>query len=98
MDYQSICELSEGQRNDIARAESLVDNLKEVNVFIADKGYDGEVLRAYVDSKGGEAIIPKRNYGQDIEKESVDWRLYKYRYLIENTFAKIKHFRAVSRR
>lgn len=34
-----ICfERSEGQRNDIARAESLVDHLKEVNVFIADKG------------------------------------------------------------
>ncbi len=91
-------ELSEGQRNDIARAESLVDHLKEVNVFIADKGYDSEALRAYVDSKGGETVIPKRNYGQDIDKESMDWCLYKYRHLVENAFARIKHFRAISTR
>ncbi|ELF5344629.1 IS5 family transposase [Vibrio metschnikovii] len=91
-------ELSEGQRNDIDRAESLVDNLKEVNVFIADKGYDSEALRAYVDSKGGETVIPKRNYRQDIDKESMDWCLYKYRHLIENAFARIKHFRSISTR
>jgi len=91
-------ELSEGQRNDIARAESLVEHLKEVNVFIADKGYDSEALRAYVDSKGGKTVIPKRNYGQDIDKESMDWCLYKYRHLVENAFARIKHFRAISTR
>lgn len=91
-------ELSEGQRNDIARAESLVDHLKEANVFIADKGYDSVALRTYVDSKGGETIIPKRNYGQDIDKESMDWSLYKYRHLVENAFARIKHFRAISTR
>lgn len=91
-------ELSEGQRNDIARAVSLIDHLKEVNVFIADKGYDSEALRAYVDSKGGKTIIPKRNYRQDIDKESMDWCLYKYRHLVENAFARIKHFRAISTR
>lgn len=91
-------ELSEGQRNDIARAENLVDNLKVVNVFIADKGYDSEALRADVDSKGGETVIPKRNYGQDIDKESMDWCLYKYRHLVENAFARIKYFRAISTR
>ncbi|ENM5767399.1 IS5 family transposase [Vibrio mimicus] len=89
-------ELSEGQRNDIARAESLVDHLKEVNVFIADKGYDSEALRTYVDLKGGKSVIPKRNYGQDIDKDSVDWCLYKYRHLVENAFARIKHFRSIS--
>jgi transposase len=91
-------ELSEGQRNDIARAESLVEHLKEVNIFIADKGYDSEALRAYIDAKSGETIIPKRNYGQDIDKESVDWCLYKYRHLVENAFARIKHFRSISTR
>ncbi|MCE2596761.1 IS5 family transposase [Motilimonas cestriensis] len=91
-------ELSEGQRNDIARAVSLIDHPKEVNVFIADKGYDSEALRAYVDSKGGKTIIPKRNYRQDIDKESMDWCLYKYRHLVENAFARIKHFRAISTR
>ena len=41
-------ELSEGQRHDITHAESLVDHLKEVNMFIADKGYDSAALRQYV--------------------------------------------------
>jgi transposase len=87
-------ELSEDQRNDIARAESLVDHLNEVNVLIADS----DALKAYVDSKGGETVIPKRNYGQDIDKESMDWCLYKYRHLVENAFARIKYFRAISMR
>ncbi|EKF9936237.1 IS5 family transposase [Vibrio cholerae] len=91
-------ELSEGQRNDIARTESLVDHLKEVKVFIADKGYDSDALRAYVDSKGGEAIIPKRNYGKDIDKESMNGVSHKYRHLVENAFARIKHFQAISMR
>ncbi|ENM5747526.1 transposase, partial [Vibrio mimicus] len=36
------------------------------------------------------------NYGQDIDKDSVDWCLYKYRHLVENAFARIKHFRSIS--
>lgn len=91
-------ELSEGQRHDITHAESLVDHLKEVNVFIADKGYDSAPLRDYVASKGGETVIAKRNYGQDLDKHSMDWCLYKYRHLVENAFARIKHYRAISSR
>lgn len=91
-------ELSEGQKNDITRAENLVNGLQEVNIFIADKGYDSKALRAYVESKGGESIIPKRNHGQDIDKGSFDWCLYKYRHLVENAFARVKHFRSISTR
>ena len=91
-------ELSEGQRNDIRHAQSLVDNLKEVNTFIADKGYDSDAFRAYIESVGGVSVIPKRNYGQDLDKQSMDWCLYKYRHLVENAFARIKHFRAISTR
>ena len=91
-------ELSEGQKNDITRAENLVDNLKELNTFIADKGYDSDPLREHIKSKGGKSVIPKRNYGQDLDKPGTDWCLYKYRHLVENAFARIKHFRAISTR
>lgn len=91
-------ELSEGQKHDVKYAESLVNNLKEVNTFIADKGYDSETLRTYIESIGGKSVIPKRNYGQDLDKHSMDWCLYKYRHLVENAFARIKHFRAISTR
>lgn len=69
-----------------------------MRIFVADKGYDSEALRAYVGSKGGETVIPKRNYGQEIDKESIDWCLYKYRHLVENSFARIKRFRSISTR
>ena len=91
-------ELSEGQRHDITHAESLVDHLKEVNMFIADKGYDSAALRQYVTDKGGDTVIAKRNYGQDIDRDTMDWCLYKYRHLVENAFARIKHYRSISSR
>ncbi len=52
-------ELSGGQRNDIARAQSLVDHLREVNIFVGDKGYDSDALREYIEAKGGISVIPK---------------------------------------
>ena len=52
----------------------------------------------YIEARGGISVVPKRNYGQDIDKESVDWCLYKYRHLIENAFARIKNYRSISTR
>ena len=59
-----------------------------------------DALREYIEAKGGISVIPKRNYGQDIDKDkdSVDWCLYKYRHLVENAFARIKHYRSISTR
>ena len=37
----------------------------------------------FVKERGGETVIAKRNYGQDIDKDSMDWCLYKYRHLVE---------------
>lgn len=91
-------ELSEGQRHDIVHAENLVQNLVEVNTLIADKGYDSDSFRAFVELNGGNTIIPKRNYGADIAKDTMDWCLYKYRHLVENAFARVKHFRSISTR
>ena len=91
-------ELSQGQRHDVVHAESLIDNLIEVNTIIADKGYDSASLREYVELQGGETVIAQRNYGQDIDKNSMDWCLYRYRHLVENAFGRIKQYRSVSTR
>jgi len=94
-----ICfELSEGQRHDVVHANSLVDQLDNVNTVICDKGYDSEPFRGFIRKRGGVPVIAKRNYGQDIDKTSMDWCLYKYRHLVENAFARIKHCRAISTR
>ena len=62
------------------------------------RGFRSDALREYIEARGGISVIPKRNYGQDIDKESVDWCLYKYRHLVENAFARIKHYRSISTR
>jgi len=91
-----ICfELSQGQRHDIAHAESLVEKVNEVNTIIADKGYDSSPFRHFVNRKGGSTVIAKRNYGKDLDRSSMDWCLYKYRHLVENAFARIKQYRSV---
>ncbi|MDD2759230.1 MAG: transposase, partial [Methylomonas sp.] len=33
-----------------------------------------------------------------IGNDDMDWWLYKYRHLVENVFARLKHFRAVATR
>ncbi len=53
-------------------AESLVEQLDEVNTIICDKGYDSEPFRIFVKERGGETVIAIRNYGQDIDKDSMD--------------------------
>ncbi len=94
-----ICfDLSEGQRHDVVHANSLVDQLDEVNTVVCDKGYDSDPFRCFVRERGGVPVIVKRNYGQDIDKASMDWCLYKYRHLVENAFARIKYYRAISTR
>ena len=49
-------------------AESLVEQLDEVNTIVCDKGYDSKLFRTFVKERGGETVIAKRNYGQDIAK------------------------------
>lgn len=85
-------ELSEGQRHDIVHANSLVEQLDEVNTIVCDKGYGSEPFRCLVRKCDGVPVIAKRNYGQDIDRASMDWCLYKYRHLVENAFARIKKY------
>jgi transposase len=90
-------ELSAGQANDMKHAPALIDGLSSVETIIADKGYDSESLRDYIEEQGGKAVIPRRSYKQ-LGNSEMDWCLYRYRHLVENAFARIKHFRAISTR
>ena len=42
-------------------------------------------------------VIPRKNNSK-IGNIDMDWCLYKYRHLVENLFARIKHFRAIATR
>lgn len=90
--------LTDGQRNDFMKAENLIENSPKSKYVIADKGYDSQSIRDFVTKQiGGKAVIPRRKDNTKKNKE-MDWTLYKYRHLVENVFARIKHFRAISTR
>jgi transposase len=77
--------------------------------IVADKGYtlwgihnlqvtkDSEELRPPIRDKGATPVIPRKS-NSTIGNGDMDWSLYKYRHLVENVFARLKHFRAIATR
>lgn len=90
-------ELSAGQVSDISRAESLLEGTPVSEYVIADKGYDSQALREAIEARGSQSVIPRRK-NNTRGNDGMDWCLYKYRHLVENMFARIKHFRAIATR
>lgn len=90
-------ELSPGQAHDAAHAESLLFGAPIGQCTIADKAYDSKALRKTITELGSEPVIPRRK-GSTMDNRDMDWGLYRYRHLVENAFARIKHFRAVATR
>ena len=66
------------------------------NALLGDKAFDVDWIRADLDARGAAAVIPPRT----IRKGQFDFDrdMYRWRHLIENTFAKLKEFRAVATR
>ncbi|EQC00042.1 IS5 family transposase, partial [Photorhabdus temperata] len=90
-------ELSGGQVNDIVHAESLVSQSPLSDFVIADKGYDSQGLRSVIEEQKSVAVIPYRKNSRKLDQK-IDKYLYRYRHLVENAFARIKHFRAIATR
>ena len=88
--------LTAGQAHDLQGADALVADI-EAGALLADRAYDAdERMRAVLKAQGIEPVIPSksnRNESIDYDKE-----LYKARHLIENFFAKLKQYRAISTR
>ena len=64
--------------------------------------YDKPNLRMIVEAmlyrkKSSIPVIPRKSNSK-IGNSDMDWGLYKYRHLVENVFARIKHFRAIATR
>ena len=88
-----------GNINDISVAPELIAaiDLVETQAVIADKGYDSDKLRAQIEEEGSQANIPYKRDREEKNKD-MDWYLYKIRHLVENTFARLKHYRAIATR
>jgi transposase len=86
-----------GEVHDCKVAPEFVAQLPDADYTIADKGYDKEALREIIKAKNSIPIIPRKS-NSIIGNDNMDWALYKHRHLVENIFARIKHFRAIATR
>ncbi len=86
-----------GETADCTVAPELIDTLREAETVGADKGFDSEKIRAHIENGGMHVTIPCRRNSKRADK-GLDCRLYKYRHLVENAFARLKQFRAVATR
>src|SRR5436305_15071825 len=87
--------LQPGQHHDTVGVRPLIERVT-FGALLGDKAFDADWLRADLDDRGATAVIPpKANRRAPI---SFDRDMYRWRHLIENTFAKLKEFRAVATR
>jgi transposase len=90
-------ELTGGEIHDCTAAPELIEKLPVSDYIIADKGYDSEKLRDQIRKRDSIPVIPRKSNSKTGNAD-MDWGLYKYRHLVENTFARLKHFRAIATR
>lgn len=90
-------EITGGEVHDSQVACEIIGMLKEGKYFIADKGYDSEDIRNKARDKGMVPVIPRRSNSNKSNPE-FDSYLYKLRHLVENLFARLKHFRSIATR
>lgn len=89
-------EVTEGQVHDMKMAEALLEHCQPGSL-INDKGYDSDALRDSARTKEIIPVIPRRDNSSKPNPE-FDQDLYKLRHLVENLFARLKHFRAFATR
>lgn len=90
-------QLTGGEVHDVKAAPELIAQLPKSDYVIADKGYDSEDIREKIRKKGSIPNIPRKSNSKTGNAD-IDWCLYKYRHLVENVFARLKHFRSIATR
>ena len=69
---------------------------RTVPIYLADKGYDADRIRAELHSRGTRPVIPMRKSRK--KRVGLDWPLYRLRNLVERCFNKLKNARRVATR
>ena len=90
-------EITGGEVHDSQAASALIDQLPESEAIIADKGYDSQAIREQIEAKHAIPVIPRKKNSK-VGNQNLDRALYKLRHLVENMFARLKHFRAIATR
>lgn len=85
-----------GNEHDSISALDTIRGLVDGSLVLADKAYDSNAIRAYIEERGGFAVIPPRaNRRKHIP---YDKEFGKNRHRVENFFARIKRFRRIGTR
>jgi transposase len=87
--------LTEGQVHESTQAKALLEGKKPENV-VADKAYDSNEIRDFIEEMGSKAAIPCN--ASRIKNIDYDRHVYKERHLVENFFQFIKRFRRIGTR
>ena len=89
--------LTPGQAHDLHGADALLNNLKAIGAFLADKAYDAlERMIAKLKAADCQVVIPPKT--NRTEQRPYDEDMYKWRHLIENFFQKLKQYRGIATR
>ena len=86
-----------GNVHDSVEAIPLIEKLPHSNIVSGDKAYGGNNIREAIEKNGARPVIPRKSNSK-IGNDDMDWCLYKYRHLVENAFARLKHFRSIATR
>lgn len=87
--------LTGGQEAECKQAIPLLENVK-ASAVLADKAYDTNELRAWLECRKIKAVIPPKS--NRIEEIECDYWHYKERHVIECLFGKLKHYRRIATR
>jgi transposase len=90
-------EITGGQVHDAKSADKMIKKIGVAEKLIADKGYDSDAIRECARKKGMTPVIPRKC---NSKKPNLDFdlHLYRLRHLVENVFARLKHFRNIATR
>lgn len=84
-----------GQRHDMVGVAPLIEDIA-FGALLGDKAFDADWLRAELDSRGATAVIPPKANRKALITH--DKAMYRWRHLVENSFAKLKEVRAIATR
>ena len=85
-----------GNAHDMRVAKQCIAAMPPSAELVGDKGYDSDDLRAWLASRGTQAVIPpKRNRKVKLD---CDLAIYKQRNVVERMFCRFKDWRRVATR
>ena len=85
---------TEGQAHDGRSAGDMFGTVRAGNILLADRAYDSNALREWLDERGAWGNI--RAMPNRLDPPAFSHWLYRQRNVVERFFNKLKHFRAVA--